>query len=173
MNFSLMIKALTLPFIFFLSGCTSNLIDTMHVSCEPQPIFLEATTLPDATLSQLSGLLEAHGLELSPDNTLNAFNVHIKHFKLNLKALYQNATDHNLFRNIEATMRVAVNDIATGDLLWEKEYHKSYTLKTDPHFYSQNQLALAKLQWELQREIFSDLAYDLKKLCAIQTSGYS
>lgn len=173
MNFSFMIKALAAIFLFFLSGCTSSLIDTMDVKCAPQPLVLEARSMPEPTLLQLKEIISAHGLTITEESIFHAFKVDIKNFKLNLKALYQDSTTHNLFRNIEGAMTVATFDLQTGDLLWEKEYHAAYTLKSDPHFYSQNQLALAQKQWELQRELFMQLSADLSKLCAIQASGYS
>lgn len=168
-----MIKALAAIFLFFISGCTTNLIDTMDVECAPQPLVLEARSMPDSTFLQLKEIISAHGLTISKESLFQAFKVEVTSFKLNLKALYQDSTTHNLFRNIEGTMTVSTHDLQTGDLLWEKEYHAAYTLKSDPHFYSQNQLALAQRQWELQRELFMQLTADLSKLCAIQASGYS
>lgn len=173
MNFSFMIKALAAILLFFMAGCTSSLIDTMDVKCTPQPLVLEARSMPESTFLQLKETITAHGLAISDESIFQAFKVEIKDFNLNLKALYQDSKTHNLFRNIEGSMTVSTHDLQTGDLLWEKEYHAAYTLKSDPHFYSQNQLALAQRQWELQRELFMQLSADLSKLCAIQASGYS
>jgi hypothetical protein len=68
-------------------------------------------------------------------------------------------------------MIVTAYDIATDDILWEKQYNSVHTIRCEPHFYTKNQLALAQSQWELQRDLFSQLTTDLLKLCAIQVSG--
>lgn len=155
-----------------LGGCT-KLVDAMAVSCEPQPVLLETPALSAATAQQLREVIEAHGIEVSSTHKFQAFRIEISRFALDLDALYHESTNHNLFRNITASMVATAFDEQTGELLWKKEYDAAYTLKSDPHFYSQNQLDVAKAQWALQREIFTELSADLTTLCAIQTSGLS
>lgn len=172
MKWSPFFLGFSLSLLLFLGGCTS-LVDTMDVQCEPQPMIVDASKLSDASRQQLEDVMVSYGIEVTSAPIYQAFRVEIERFDLNLEALYHEPTSHNIFRNIEGSLTAAAFDHQTGDLLWEKDYDATYTLKSDPHFYSQNQLALAQAKWALQRDLFTHLSSDLTKLCAIQTSGFS
>jgi outer membrane lipopolysaccharide assembly protein LptE/RlpB len=174
MNLSFIIKLYRVFFLLMLSGCVSNLADSLEFQCVKKPIILQSDTLSSSTRRQLTEVLHTHGIAVSNDNQikpLDSFKIKINSLDYNFKALYQESTSHNLFRNIEARMIVTAYDIATDDILWEKQYNSVHTIRCEPHFYTKNQLALAQSQWELQRDLFSQLTTDLLKLCAIQVSG--
>ncbi|MBM4222195.1 MAG: hypothetical protein FJ161_00100 [Gammaproteobacteria bacterium] len=156
--------------LFLLAGC-HLVYDPLMFECELPPFFVTTLAWPKESQQVLMERLDFLGLV--PATTLHdaRFEIVLDDIQHDSIEHWIDTVDHVFYRNYYSKMHAKCVDRLTGVVIFDKVFQATQTLKTDPHVYLTNQMALSELYWSQQIDLFDQLTRELKTLCVMNPSG--